>query len=211
MASRIQEDAVGLTLHDERHFAALWEAADLLVPDDTMLTPVEVFILGVAILIHDAAHTILAFEGGLEALSKTPEWADNLAPYLINEDAAETSSNTEGAVKRAVLFSTVRALHAKQAEKIIGMPFRHPAFGTDLFLIEDTTIRMHMGRLIGQVAASHHWDLSQVAQLPKSANVVSPYHSFGAIRPLLLAALMRTADAIPDRRPPSSRLRVRLG
>ncbi|MFQ6241840.1 hypothetical protein [Sinorhizobium meliloti] len=196
MASRIQGDAVGLTLHDERHFAALWEAADLLVPDDTMLTPVEVFILGVAILIHDAAHTILAFEGGLEALSKTPEWADNLAPYLIDEDAAETSSNAEGPVKRAVLFSTVRALHAKQAEKIIGMSFRHPAFGADLFLIEDATIRLHMGRVIGQVAASHHWDLSQVAQLPKSANVVSPYHSFGAIRPLLLAALMRTADAI---------------
>lgn len=197
LASRIQSDAAGLTLHDERHFAALWEAVDLLVADDAKLTPVEIFILGVAILIHDAAHTTLAFEGGFEALSKTPEWADNLASLLNDENSVDSSlSELDDSVKRAALFATVRALHAKQAEKIIGMSFKHPAFGADLFLIEDATIRIHMGGLIGQVAASHHWDLAQVAQLPKSVNVVSPYHSFGSVRPVLLAALMRTADAI---------------
>lgn len=197
IAERIQNDATGLTLHDNRHFAALWEAVDMLVGDEISLNPVEVFILGVAILVHDAAHTTIAFEGGLDALSKTPEWADNLASVLKDDQPnLPAVTEIEESIKRAVVFATVRALHAKRAEKFVEMAFKHPSFGIDMFLIDDVTIRVHMGRLIGQVAASHHWDLARVAQLPKSSNVVSPYHSFGPVRPIVLASLMRTADAI---------------
>lgn len=197
IARRIQNDAPGLTLHDDRHFAALWEAVDLLVGEDILLNPVEVFILGVAILVHDAAHTTIAFEGGLDALSTTPEWADNIASLLNdNQLGLPEMADLEESTKRAAVFATVRALHAKQAENFIEMPFRHPGFDTDFFLIDDITIRKHMGRLIGQIAASHHWDLAKVGQLPKLTNMVSPYHTFGSVRPVLLASLMRTSDAI---------------
>lgn len=195
LAARIQGDAPGLTLHDARHFAALWEAVDLLVGDDIELNPVEVFILGVAILIHDAAHTTLAFEGGFDAVSQTPEWADNLAT-LLSDEPCPSVDDLDPAIKRAALFYTLRALHAKRAEKILGMPFRHRSLDTNLYLLEDPVLRGHMGSIIGQIASSHHWDLAKIAQLPKSLNVVSPYHSLGSVRPVLLAALMRTADAI---------------
>lgn len=197
IAARIQNDAAGLTLHDSRHFAALWEAVDLLAGDELSLNPVEVFILGLAILIHDAAHTTIAYHGGLEGLSQTPEWADNLASMVLDDHTGLPEiGDIEESTKRAVIFATVRALHAKQAETFIDMSFKHPSLGAEMFLIDDCTIRMHLGSLIGQVAASHHWDISKVARLPKSSNVVAPFHVFGPVRPIILAALMRTADAI---------------
>lgn len=199
IAARIQTDALGLTLHDERHFTALWEAADLLIPPELSLSPVETFVFGVAVLVHDAAHTTLAYEGGLKALSETPEWADNLVARLGEDELDKIPLDLENLpenLKRAVLFDTVRALHAKQAHKILTVPFQHPAFDTDMYLIDDPSIRNHMGDVIGNIAASHHWDLSKVAQLAKSQNVAAPYHAYGSIRPMLLAALMRTADAI---------------
>ncbi|MEM6544201.1 MAG: ATP-binding protein [Pseudomonadota bacterium] len=195
IAARIQGDAPGLTLHDERHFVALWEAVDLLVGEEIELNPLEVFILGVAIVIHDAAHTTLAFEGGFDAVCRTPEWSDSLAT-ILGDAPFSSIDDLDPAIKRAALFETLRALHAKRAEKILEMSFRHPSLDTKLHVLEDPVLRAHLGSVIGQVAASHHWDLAKVARLSKSLDMVSPYHLMGSIRPVLLAALMRTADAI---------------
>ncbi|MFA1676263.1 ATP-binding protein [Rhizobium mongolense] len=199
LGRNIASDAPGLTLHDERHFEALWHDADLLVGDCFQLNAIEVFVFGMAILIHDAAHTTLAYEGGLVALSRTPEWADNLAARLPDDgdDAALPAlSEMPEELKRAVLFDTVRALHAIQATKVLRLPFRHPSLGSEFYLIQDPTLRNHLGEIIGKIAASHHWNLRDVAALQKVMHVPSPYNSQGGIRPLLLAGLMRTADAI---------------
>lgn len=194
IAARIKDDAQGLTLHDERHFVALWEALDLLVGTEIELNPVEVFVLGIAILIHDAAHTTLAFHGGFAAVSQTPEWTDNVAT-LLGDDAAR-GATLDPVQIRAALFATVRALHAAQAEKVLSVKFQHPSLDLDMHLLDDPTLRGHMGGIIGRIAASHHWDIAKVARMPKSLGVVSPYHSIGPIRPVLLAALMRAADGI---------------
>lgn len=183
-----------MTLHDERHFAALWEAIDLLVGPAIELNPVEVFILGMAILIHDAAHTTLAFQGGFDAVRQTPEWEDNLA--TLQSDDAPAREALAAKTERAALFATLRALHAKQAEKVLSVGFRHPSLGMDMHLLDDPTLRAHMGGIVGQIAASHHWDIAKVARMAKSLGVVAPYQSLGVIRPVLLAALMRAADAI---------------
>lgn len=199
IAKKIGSDAPGLTLHDEHHFLALWSAADLLLPPSVKLTPVETFIFGIAILIHDAAHTTIAFEGGLQTIIKTDEWADNLVSRLEYGPESDNLPNVDELSERsrkAVLFDTVRALHAKQATQILSLPFKHPGFGVDFFIIEDPTIRTHLGDIIGKIAASHHWSLSEMATLPRSLNVISPYDLFGPIRPMFLAALMRTSDAI---------------
>lgn len=199
IAKQISVDAPGLTLHDERHFLALWKSADLLVPEDVRLTPTEAFMFGVAILIHDAAHTVLAYEGGLEALSRTNEWEDNLVSRLENLDpdaSLPAVGDLPESVRKVVTFDTVRALHAKAAPKLLSMAFSNPIVGIDFYLLQDPTIRRHMSAMIGDIAASHHWSISKVAKLPRARGLVAPYDADGPIRIMFLAALMRTADAI---------------
>lgn len=198
LAKQIARDAEGLTLHDEAHFTRLWECADMILGKDCKLSPIETFIFGVAILIHDAAHTILAFEGGIQALSKTPEWRDALASKSRGEPSAadDDLSALPESLRKAVLFDTLRALHARQAERVLSVPFKHPALNTDFYLLDDSTIRAHFGKLIGEIAASHHWNISRLESLGRQKNPVPPYHQRGVIRPMLLAALIRTADAI---------------
>ncbi|MBY3176543.1 hypothetical protein HFO27_18140 [Rhizobium leguminosarum] len=199
IAKGIAVDAPGLTLHDERHFFALWKAADLLVPEDVILTPAEAFIFGVAILIHDAAHTVIAYQGGLEALSQTSEWKDNLVSRLgdFNPDASLPAvADLSESVRKAVAFDTVRALHAAAAPKLLSMSFTNSIVGGDFYLLQDPSIRRHMSAMIGDIAASHHWNIAKVAKLPRARNLVAPYNAYGSIRVMFLAALMRTADAI---------------
>lgn len=199
LASKIAADANGLTLHDERHFTRLWQCADMIVGDAYELNVLEVFILGVAILVHDAAHTVIAYEGGLDAIRQTSEWQDNLAVEVSHEEAklylADPNAMPEG-VRKRVLFNTVRGLHAQNAKSILSKPFRHPAFGSSQYLIDDFSVRSHLGPLIGDIAASHHWNISSLPSLGRQKNVGSEYNSLGPVRPMLIAALMRTADAI---------------
>src|SRR4051794_33564960 len=64
LADQIQKDVPGLTLHDETHFEALWRVADQIAGADYRLSPLETFVFGGAILLHDAANTVAAFPGG---------------------------------------------------------------------------------------------------------------------------------------------------
>jgi hypothetical protein len=190
LSSKIAHDAAGLTLHNEQHFLALWRDLDMLLDDAAILNSTEVFVLGMAILIHDAAHTTLAFEGGIEALAKTPQWADNLALRLkddLNSGPLPSLAELDECVKRAVTFETVRSLHAEQATKVLTLAFKHPSLDTEFYLIQDPSIRSHFGEIIGKIAASHHWGITEVAKLRKSQHMPSP---FGTIRPVYLAALM---------------------
>ncbi|RWD96980.1 ATP-binding protein [Mesorhizobium sp.] len=198
LAKRIAADAEGLTLHDEAHFTRLWECADIIVGRGYKLSPIETFIFGVAILIHDAAHTVLAFEGGISALSKTPEWRDALVAKCQNDqsDPNEDPTMLPVSLRKAVLFDTLRALHARQAKSILSVPFKHPALDANFYLLEDPTVRSHFGRLIGEIAASHHWNIARLETLGRQKNAIPPYHEYGPIRPMVLAALIRTADAI---------------
>ncbi|KAA3447846.1 hypothetical protein C7I87_24990 [Mesorhizobium sp. SARCC-RB16n] len=198
LAKRIAADAEGLTLHDEAHFTRLWECADIIVGKKYKLSPIETFIFGIAILIHDAAHTVLAFEGGIRTLIKTPEWKDALASKMQgdqsnrNDDLATLSIG----LRKAVLFDVLRALHARQAKNILSATFKHPVLGADFYLLDDPTVRSHFGPLIGEIAASHHWSISKLESLGRQKNPIPPYHKRGLIRPMVLAALIRTADAI---------------
>lgn len=196
LANRIARDAHGLTLHDEAHFSSLWKCADIIAGPNYSLSPAETFIFGMAILIHDAAHTVLAFEGGIESLSQTPEWQDAIASRTSNLNADGPVAELLPDEKRAVLFDVLRALHAKQAQSILNRGFKHPSLGTDYYLIDDPTIRNHFAHLVGSVAASHHWNISRLESLGRQRNAIAPYDKLGPIRPLVLGALMRTADAI---------------
>jgi hypothetical protein len=79
LAGRIAADLPRLTLHDERHFGALWERADQIAGEGLTLTPLEAFVFGGSILLHDAANSVSAYSGGIDEIQASPEWRDAVA------------------------------------------------------------------------------------------------------------------------------------
>ncbi len=82
LAQQIANDLPGLTLHDERHLAALWDRASQLTGPKYRINPLEAFVFGGAVLLHDAGHAFVAYEGGLTKLKQTPEYRDAVAAIL---------------------------------------------------------------------------------------------------------------------------------
>jgi hypothetical protein len=82
LAQRISTDVPGLTLHDEAHLIALWDRASQLTGEDYDINPLEAFVFGGAILLHDAGHAVAAYEGGLTELKETVEYRDAAAAAL---------------------------------------------------------------------------------------------------------------------------------
>jgi hypothetical protein len=70
----IAKELPDLTSHDITHIDKLWDVASEISGADYDLNPAEAFVLGGAFLLHDAAHSRIAFKGGLADIKKTPEW-----------------------------------------------------------------------------------------------------------------------------------------
>ena len=64
ITARISATFPDLTVHDVTHLDALWETASLIAGDGYPLNPLEAFVFGGAILLHDAAHCFEAYDGG---------------------------------------------------------------------------------------------------------------------------------------------------
>ena len=82
LTSKIAESLPNLTVHDITHLDALWEVAGYIVGDDFPLNPLEAYIFGCAVLLHDAALCFQAYSGGLEGLRSTIQWRDAYAKTL---------------------------------------------------------------------------------------------------------------------------------
>ena len=76
LTSRIVASLPGLTLHDSSHLDALWGVASTIVGDDYVLNPLEGYLFGTAVLLHDAALCYEAYSGGQEAVRETTQWRD---------------------------------------------------------------------------------------------------------------------------------------
>lgn len=188
-----------LTIHDVTHLDALWETADLIAGDDYPINPAEAFVFGGSILLHDAALCFEAYEGGRTGLRSTLQWKDAFA--AISANAASTDLNSH---ERAADFAAMRALHAKRAEDLAAASWTNPE-GERLYLIESHELRKHYGRLIGLIAASHHWPIEDlIAKLPNQVNSLASMPLEWRVDPIKLACLLRCADAahIDERRAP---------
>lgn len=82
LAQRISAELPGLTLHDESHLSALWDRASQLTGQHYQINPLEAFVFGGAVLLHDAGHAIAAYEGGLPELKRTVEYRDAVVVKL---------------------------------------------------------------------------------------------------------------------------------
>lgn len=201
LVDRISPQLPSLTVHDITHLDALWEIGSAVAGDDPVLNPLEAYVLGGAILLHDAGHTFEAYSGGLPAIRATSEWQDALA--LERRRADSDTAHEE--LERSADFVAIRKLHAGQAEILATQAWADPDSGAQLFLIEDAVLRRHLGNLIGLVAASHHWDLEKVMSvLPLQFNSFDQFPLDWTIAPRRLACILRCADAahLDSRRAP---------
>jgi len=193
LSKEIQKTVPQLTLHDDSHFIALWERADQIAGTNLNLTPLEVFVFGGAVLIHDAANSTAAFKGGIEEIKDSAEWSDSLADWQSEQESLEVDTPPE--VEQQILLKVLRSLHAQRAETLCDLEV-NAATGT-FHLIQDDLIRSHLGELIGKIAASHHWDVEDLSnRLQPNVGAPSGFPADWTVRPMLIAALLRCADAV---------------
>ena len=195
LAQRISTDLPGLTLHDEEHLAALWDRASQLTGPNYPINPLEAFVFGGAVLLHDAGHAAAAYEGGTAELKQTREYRDAVAAILrrrgANPPLEDDIINPSKEITDAALFVALRRLHAKQAEVLATRAFN------GIFLIEDHELRDNLAQLIGRVAASHHWDRHSLDEkLGRLQGAPGFMPQEWSIRPVMIACLLRCSDAI---------------
>lgn len=181
-----------LTVHDISHLDALWRVADEIAGPDYPLNAAEAFVLGGAILLHDAAHVLAAYPQGLEGIKKTTLWQDLLAQQYAGE-APPNGSDQE----KSLVFQVLRHLHATQAALLPMSRWKIPSSGEHVYLLEDSRLRNHYGDLVGVIASSHHWPVQRVAS-ELGTRVLGPPSFLPAcwtVDSLKLALLLRTADA----------------
>ena len=188
----ISSELPGLTLHDETHLEALWDRASQLIGSEFQINPLEVFVLGGAILLHDTAHALLAYSGQLAEVKATTEYKDRLAVLRqrASDISEEEASRPPEDWEREALFFALRQLHGKQARVLGTLAFQ------DQFLIDDNELRTNFGTLIGLIAASHQWDRSKLEELPPRQGSSGSMPEHWTVDPTKLACILRCADAI---------------
>ena len=202
LTSRIVGSLPGLTIHDISHLDALWQVASTVAGRDFPLNPLEAYVFGDAVLLHDAGLCFEAYSGGRDALRDTLEWRD--AYGRLSRISSEAQN-----LEQEADFEALRALHASQAARLAIEPW-HNEDG-DVYLIDDRELRENYGKLIGDLAASHNWNLELVvAQFSTPRPPTAFLDADWAVDSLKVACLLRVADAghMDGARAPSFLLRV---
>jgi hypothetical protein len=209
LAEQIRQDMPTLTVHDVTHLDALWEIASIIVGDAYQLTPAEGFVLGGAILLHDLGMSVAATPGGMAAIVADVRWADIVTFHyraaFERKPTAEEVLNPPPAILSRALFEILRQLHAENAEKLAFTSYRS-SDGSELFMLEDTEVRQALGQVMGRIAHSHWWTISDVEK--QFARVIGPPSwcpPSWTVDPLKIACILRTADAahVDARRAPT--------
>lgn len=210
LVGEIHKDLPEYTVHDISHLDSLWEMADLIVGENFSLTPTEAFVLGGAILLHDAGMSLAAYPRGLDALRETETWKDIIIKqYKSKHNRLPTQEeivNPSEEIKHNTIGLLLRNLHASQAERLASTEWRSESSSSPQYLIEDNQIRQSFGKLIGQIAHSHWWSIAQVETNFSRVIGASPWcPDTWVVNPLKIACILRVADAshIDARRAPS--------
>jgi hypothetical protein len=208
LLSRIPDSCKHLTVHDIRHIHQLWDVASTVCGEEYPINPLEGFILGVAFLIHDAGLTAAAYPNGVDGLQQTKLYKDLIALELKRDKAGlentiQSSSVPSSRQQDRVLFALLRKLHPERALNLLDESYVHPLTKQSWTLLP-VKLLFDVGLIIGKIAASHHWDASQVARefaLPLSPPTNFPWWPVDGLK---LASILRCADAcaIDERRAP---------
>jgi hypothetical protein len=192
LLEKIRSDFPDLTIHDLSHIDELWRIASLLAGEEYPINPLEAFVLGGAFLLHDAALCFEAYDGGQIGVRSTIAWRDAFALESKRCPDLPTVEREERAD-----FSAVRDLHASQSAILAERNWNTSGTGDPVYLIGDFHIRQHLGRLMGEIAASHHQSIEQVYSVFSSVfNAPSEFPSEWQVDSVKLACLLRCADAL---------------
>ena len=207
LVSLIPRDIPGLTVHDITHLDALWETASLIAGDDYPLNPAEAFVFGAAVLLHDSAMSLAAYPGGLDELRRSPEWRDAVASRLLAATGDPINPKQLDAppdeISRAAVADVLREKHALRASELPFVEWPSPD-GKREILIQDSDLRNAYGNIIGEIAASHWWPVSDLRNLQPQVGAGPKIPAAWFTNPLKIACLLRVADVahIDARRAP---------
>lgn len=199
LAGEISRDLPHFTVHDGSHLDALWELADTVTKPGATLNPLEAYVLGGAILLHDLGLALASYPGGGSDLRALPEWGDALVAALeqqLDRPAlkAELDAPPREAEKEAEKW-VLRQRHAAHAEELALMSW--DTRDRQLFLIEDSELRYSYGPLMGLIAHSHWWPTASLpAAFTQSLGAPTWCPADWAVDPLRLACLLRVCDAL---------------
>lgn len=183
---QISKDFPNLTRHDITHVDALWNVGSVIVGDSYEINPLEGFVLGCAFLVHDAALSYVTI-GGKDKLRGMQYWKDTYAEFDGLKDISE-----EEKLKIAD-FATIRKYHAQKASELIKDPIKTKR--GDIYILENQSLRKHLGDIIGEIAASHHWSIERVGEMPTQFNAPLGFENSWYVNPQKLACILRCADA----------------
>jgi hypothetical protein len=199
IVGEIPRDLAHFTVHDITHLDGLWDMADIVAGEEYKLTPIEAFVFGGAVLLHDAAMTLAAYPGREAELRLDLRWKDALALGLrkvLGRRPTETELlHPPAEVEKAADEETLRLRHAEQAELVATQAWKL-ATGEPVFVIRDDELRASYGTLIGKIAHSHWWNIEVVAR-EFGSTIGGPAWAPQSWRldPLKVACLLRVADA----------------
>ena len=197
LVALIPKDMVGYTVHDVTHLDALWGCADTIVGETFTLNPAEAYVLGGAILLHDAGMTVAAYVGGRAEVEATPQFKSALSSARTQLSAGiGVGDSVDQIASTMALVEALRELHPERAQSLATQAWKHPVDKSEIRLIEDSDLRAHYGDLIGRIAHSHHWDHSIL--LKQFSHVLGQFPGFPAdwtVDPLKVALVLRCADA----------------
>ena len=185
-----------LTVHDISHADTLWDVASAICGPHRSLNPLEAFILGAGFLLHDAGMALAAYPNGLADLQASVEWRDAVVSAWKRsgiEDPDETQRATPSEdIRKEAIFQVLRARHARQAKDLVAALWTHPSTGRPFALVQNDDLLESYGVLIGDIAASHHWPITEVARYfgdPTPASAAWPRE--WEVDGLLLACIVR--------------------
>ena len=200
LTTRIVSSLPALTIHDLSHLDGLWAVASTISGDEFSLNPLEGYLFGTAVLLHDAALCFEAYSGGQSVVRETVQWKDAYNRRMANSGEIDPT---------AVDFEALRNLHALRAAKLAVEPWDTEE--GPLYIIDDSELRTQYGPLIGEMASSHHWNIDDVAERFSVQRPPAPFlRQEWTVDPLLIAFLLRVADAghVDSSRAPTFLLKI---
>lgn len=200
LVEEIAKDIPGLTIHDITHLDALWEVADTILGEyggekDYDINPAEAFVLGGAILLHDAGMSLAAWKDGRSGIKKLPEWPELLTAAFKAAGCDKPSKKQLAAppleVEQAVVARILRDRHAKVAEELLEQRW----FGKHQYsLLEDQDLHTAFAVMIGEIARSHWQSVAELERIFQGPEVNTPFCGWTIDR-LKIACILRCADA----------------
>jgi hypothetical protein len=150
-------------------------------------------VLGVAIVLHDLGLAVAAYPGGRDELRSMSGWPDARAAALrarLGQAPSQAELEAEDAdLDLAADAAVLRQRHADQARELVNVRWGEES------LVGDSDLRNELGGTAGQIAASHWWSVEDLAALGDLEGAPAGMPAEWTIRPVLLATLLRIADA----------------